>query len=666
MKEHVHIFGGRNMMIRIGKISILFTFMMLATLASGSNTTLSDNHENIEKNLQRIKSLLKSREWSPADTTFERQLIALVNYFEHPQVDSVVSTLDSIIEAKEILFVRDRQRIKNPENVKGYVQHHEISEKLVKIADEVEGLYPPESIIVPEDRFAGGYAMLNIIGENETERMLHDSIFIMPDSILSLLHDPLIEQDEARRCYLDSLSNQLINEARLAHNKAVIQAYRDSVTENYRDNFIQNIIKKEQTIFLDSVYTINNQILAKYNDNETLELNQELKGIINDLLWQIKIQPNQLTILNLNNEPTTLNLQNFAVWHQWVWLKNTRNDSIGIRVENIDKHSLRILVDESINLSRLTVKSGVEIEQVKALEENDIKLSKIITRNPELSPWKLKGKAYAGFTQNYINEFWSQGGKSSASALATFNYSANYEKKKLKWENFVDMKVGVIYYLPEEGSTVKRNWHKNSDNIELNSRLGYSAAKKWYYSTEANFKTQLFYGYSNQKDSIVSSALFSPAYLTFSAGMEYKPKKNFSMFLSPVSLRTTFVTNPIVNEKGFGLNEGETRKSSIGFSAKIDYSQNLMENISFKSKNSMFINYGNNASGELQLFKLPDFDSENSIEFKVNQFITTQVNFHFIYDKDVESRWTTASGEEKKGTRLQIKEFFTLGFSYKF
>jgi hypothetical protein len=80
-----------------------------------------------------------------------------------------------------------------------------------------------------------------------------------------------------------------------------------------------------------------------------------------------------------------------------------------------------------------------------------------------------------------------------------------------------------------------------------------------------------------------------------------------------------------------------------------------MENISFKSKNSMFINYGNNASGELQLFKLPDFDSENSIEFKVNQFITTQVNFHFIYDKDVESRWTTASGEEKKGQGYRLK-----------
>ena len=65
---------------------------------------------------------------------------------------------------------------------------------------------------------------------------------------------------------------------------------------------------------------------------------------------------------------------------------------------------------------------------------------------------------------------------------------------------------------------------------------------------------------------------------------------------------------------------------------------------------------------------MPDFDSETSIDFKVNQFITTQVNFHLVYDKDVEATWTKNENGvevEKKGPRLQVKEFFTLGISYK-
>jgi hypothetical protein len=196
--------------------------------------------------------------------------------------------------------------------------------------------------------------------------------------------------------------------------------------------------------------------------------------------------------------------------------------------------------------------------------------------------------------------------------------------------------------------------------------LGYSAFKKWYYSAEANFKNQLFLGFKGLNDSIPSSAFFSPAYLTFSAGLEFKPGKDFSALLSPISLKTTYVTNPLVDETKFGLLEGEDFKSRIGISGKFDYSKSLLENVNLRSKNLLFVNFGNNNSGEWQLLKLPDFDSETSVDFKVNQFVTTQVNFHFIYDKDVESTWETASGTEVKGSRLQIKEFFTLGVSYKF
>ena len=124
--------------------------------------------------------------------------------------------------------------------------------------------------------------------------------------------------------------------------------------------------------------------------------------------------------------------------------------------------------------------------------------------------------------------------------------------------------------------------------------------------------------------------------------------------------------NPNVNETIFGLLEGETRRTRLGMAGKLDYVSEIFEDVSLKTRNSIFVNYGLNNDGEWQLFKIPDFDTETTIDFKVNQFISTQINLHFIYDKDVESKWTDSGGSEQKGTRLQVKEFLTIGISYKF
>ncbi|HPR62388.1 MAG TPA: hypothetical protein PLF35_15635, partial [Prolixibacteraceae bacterium] len=98
---------------------------------------------------------------------------------------------------------------------------------------------------------------------------------------------------------------------------------------------------------------------------------------------------------------------------------------------------------------------------------------------------------------------------------------------------------------------------------------------------------------------------------------------------------------------------------------RLDFSKKIYERIHLKTKNNIFFNYGFK-DGEWQLIKLPDFDSETSIDFKVNRYITTQLNLHFIYDKELTSKWTDDNNVEQTGTRLQFKEFMTLGISYRF
>ena len=643
---------------------LLYMFLMFSFAHVFANEKKM-NEETIQEKINFLKQILNSKDWVPTDTLNYDLISELIGYLESSPVDSIEAKLKEELKNKEIFFVRDCQKIKDTEHIKGYVSQDEIIKKLKEIEEEVTVRNPINSIPVPEEIFTGSYSKLDFIDKNELDKLVIDSNIVLPDTLQALLSSPVYLENDSFKNHVDSMKTAFLNEQREIYNKTIVVKLRDSLSQKYRIDFVKNLVDEAKKNYLDSVMTVNNNILTRYNDSKTLTLNHDVKESVKTLVSYLNRVPNELNIYNLANDKSTISLQNDGVWFKWIWLKNAQNDSLGIRIENLDRNSMRMLVDESVNLSHLTKKETLEINNIKPMERRETKLKKITPRNPVLSPWKFVGKAYSGFTQNYINEFWSQGGKSSASALTTFNYTASYGKNKITWESFADIKLGVIYYIPMD-STETMNWHKNSDSFELNSRVGYSAFKKWYYSAEANFKTQTFLGYKNLTDTVPSSAFFSPAYLTFSAGLEYKPGKNFSAFLSPISLKTTYVTNPRVNETKFGLNEGETHHSRIGISGKVDYSRSLFENISVKTKNSIFVNVGNNNAGEWQFLKLPDFDSETSIDFKVNQFISTQVNLHFIYDKDVESTWTLASGVEKTGSRLQVKEFLTLGFSYKF
>jgi hypothetical protein len=610
---------------------ILLVFGFSLKASSVGNRIIDDS---IGQRISELKEIINSSEWVSYDSVNVNRLLELIEFIENTPIDTVIDGLRSEADSPGLLFARDISKVKSADGVEGFVSLREKNFKLKQIEEDVREKFPLHSIVVPEDQFTGIYSKILLAEQQEND---------YNNSVIPYNRDTL------------SVGNKL----------KIIREFRDSITNSYRQDFIHRKVDQAQKVYLESVNRNNYDVLKKYNDSLVIEVNKHVWDKVRSLIEYVDQLPNNFTIYNLFDESVVFPMQNKGGGFKWVWLKNSSNDSIGIRIENIDRNSIRMLVDESVSLSRLTVKEGLEVGKISPVEQVKVSLQKVQTKTPAISPWILQGKAYSGFTQTYINDFWSQGGKSSASALTTFYYEAKFSKNKLKWESFTDAKLGLIYYLPDEGEQTVRNWHKNTDSFELNSRLGYSAFKKWYYSAEANFKTQFFLGYKNLKETNPSSAFFSPAYLTFSAGLDFKPGKDLSAFISPISLKTTYVTNAMVDETIFGLKEGETRHSRIGISGKFDFAKSILQNVSLKSKNSIFLNYGFNDNGEWQFIKLPDFDTETSVDFKVNQYITTQINIHLVYDKDVESSWTGPDKTEMKGTRLQVKEFFTLGISYK-
>jgi hypothetical protein len=105
---------------------------------------------------------------------------------------------------------------------------------------------------------------------------------------------------------------------------------------------------------------------------------------------------------------------------------------------------------------------------------------------------------------------WAAGGLNSVSGVAKAQYSANYLKGNVLWDNLIDLGYGPSKV---QGLVVQ----KNEDVINLESKLGIKAANKWFYSGLLNFKSQFTPGYSDKENTNLISNFLSPAYLFLSA-----------------------------------------------------------------------------------------------------------------------------------------------------
>ena len=656
---------------RIGSMKKLLFFILGLTFINAAWADETSNPQDSTKTyLHALRQLMESSDWYPSDSVYYRRFNILLGHLLDEELDNVVDSLTAAVNNKPIFFERDTSDIPNNVVIPGKLSQEFVNERLLQTEEKMKADYPMDSIDVPDQAYAGMYAKLDLVWSGEIESLFLDSLVNIPDTLRLSIKSDTSSMHLPVRNRIDSADFALLDSIRTQYNNELIKNYRDSVTVNYRLNFVNQKINEAKSALLDSVKMVNDRAIIEYNNHEVSQLNEWVWHNLNPVLERVKREPNQFTVYNYKNDSLELALRYDENWFKWFYLKNTQNDSIGIKIVNVDKDKIKIYVDESINLSRLVQKKRVDISNLKPETELLFELHKPVNQKIIENPWKLGGKAYAGFTQTYINSYWAKGGNTSASTLSTFNYYANFVKPKVKWENSADLKLGLVYYLPEddvEQSEDSRNYHKNSDNIDLRSKLGISAFKNWYYSTAFEFKTQFFKGYKNKDATDPTSAFFAPAYLNFSIGLDYKPNKNLSVVLSPITLKTTIVKETdLIDETKYGLVEGETTKYRMGISGKVEHKRKLIEDVNIDTDNSIFINLSKNSDGEAMWYKFPDLDSETTIDFKVNQFISTQLNFHFIYDKDITSTWTDENDVEQKGTKLQVKEFITLGLTYKF
>lgn len=264
--------------------------------------------------------------------------------------------------------------------------------------------------------------------------------------------------------------------------------------------------------------------------------------------------------------------------------------------------------------------------------------------------WKTSATTSLNFSQVSLSN-WAAGGENSMSALFMVNYSANYKKDKLSWDNTFDLRYG---FLKQEGDDLR----KSDDLIDISSKLGIEAGGKWHYSALLNFKSQFATGYEYDDDDTRTeiSKFMAPGYLTAALGMDYKTD-NFSAMLAPVAGKFTFVTDDDLSDAGaFGVDEGDKMRAELGANVALAYKKEVLKNVTLDTNLGLFSNYLDNPQNV-------DVDWKVQFNMKVNDYLSANLITHMIYDDDVK---ITDSDTGISGAKLQFMESFGVGLTFKF
>ncbi|MCW3788593.1 DUF3078 domain-containing protein [Plebeiibacterium sediminum] len=374
-----------------------------------------------------------------------------------------------------------------------------------------------------------------------------------------------------------------------------------------------------------------------------------------DFVMSLKYYPD--SSLSVNFKPTLVDkeLLNESRGYFSVLMSNTEKDfdlsstfdlkkeNEKIFIENPDlvKHVWKTipephrLITDRRHLNKRSAEEGI-----RSLLSNDIKYpDKLKEKTKVKGPWTLSGTESIQLSQAFL-ENWTKGGENSISLLSDLLLNANYKKNKNEWENYIRHQIGII-------SSESYATQINNDQIEMNSKYGLKASKKWYYSALFNFKSQFFNGYNNKNREEIISGFLSPAYFTGAIGMDFKKDKVFTLLLSPFTAKLTYVMDTAkVDQTKYKIDENKRSSFSNGASIvnKIDWK--ISTELSLISNLDAYVSYFTKES-------LKQIDWELIFNMRVNRFLSTRIN--------TKLRYFTNESEN-----IQFKENFTISFNYKF
>lgn len=262
--------------------------------------------------------------------------------------------------------------------------------------------------------------------------------------------------------------------------------------------------------------------------------------------------------------------------------------------------------------------------------------------------WLHNVNTYAQFSQAFVSKNWYQGGNNHLALLLGANWNVQLNQvyhPKLLFQSNLSYKLG-LYSSPED------KVHKYSiseDVLQWNLNAGLKALKKWYYSLNAQFKTQIFNNYPANSKQLKASFL-SPGDLNVGLGMAYsnkKPNLEFTATISPLSYNLKTCISDRIDHSQFKIAPDRKSHSDFGSNAEFNMNWKVRYNINYKTRLFIFTDYK---------YFLTDW--EHTFNFEINKFLSTQIYVHMRLD--------TSSELNKQWRHFMLREVLSFGLSYTF
>ena len=265
--------------------------------------------------------------------------------------------------------------------------------------------------------------------------------------------------------------------------------------------------------------------------------------------------------------------------------------------------------------------------------------------------WKNSGNALFLVNQSSFSN-WTSGGQSSISGTLKIDYNFNYSDNGWDWDTKVISNFGLNKI---SGSDFLK---KTDDRIEINSVLGKKFNNdiigRWSYSSFFNFQTQFAKGYRFGRDAngnpnrTEKSRFFSPATVQLGVGMYWKKSKDLWVNVAPMTgklilVNRRFTENLNENQTYFGVKKGGNSRFELGASIRSYYKSEIFENVTMENRLSLYSDY-------LDRPQNIDFDCTFNFIMKVNQYVSTNLIFQFVYD-------------DNEIKRVQVREVLGVGLN---
>ena len=640
---------------------ILTGFQLFAATypANPKKTKIITPVDSVSLSIEYLKEHIKSgKDWQIDNPVIFRLINGLIHFTEDERIDSILIKLEMFQKNADFKYInRTPLQVKDSLKIPGYLPNQIILEKMKKLDRAIWHGVDMSTIPLPENLTTTANNKILPIAEADEQSIIQRTKIVLPDSLINvnINPDPLSKapNDFNRIKKRQAVRAQLLEEERQKYNSRLAQINIDSAIVTYRKYAVRVFSDSLQNHLHDSLRTQNLNILIHYNDSIVRSVNDSINQFVLRLQRYAQNDSIPIYIYSLFGKPTQIWLKNSHRSINRMYIKNVQNDSLGIQLMNIDKHALGIAIEDNVSFDRISQKERREITLDRFKPE--LKLNKIQKKYDIVAPWEYGGYGYLGFSQTYLNN-WKAGGNSSFAFLMVLKGFANFSNSKIKWENSSEIRDGWI----RQGGNLDQI-QKNDDKIELISRLGFIAYKKWYYSTEIDFVTQFFNGYNYPDKTVLISTFMSPAKTMFKLGFDYKPNKNFSFFLSPFTAKYVFVKDTArVNQTNYGISANSQSLWEPGLNTDLRYKIDLTSRISYETKYKMFLNY-------LEPFRKVDLNWENTFIAQLTDRINITCMLYLLYDSNVTfpTGKIGTDGKEIYKPKLQTKEMMTIGFSYK-